>query len=344
MSRGAHRGGRGRGRGRHHHEEELEIPDEKERAIVLSEDEAAIAEIEKEDHLINQPSKLLRLYRAKRRGWQGHFRSFIGVNGGLAAINLITGLTADNLYPWVLYVTASWGIGLVIHGLEYRGWVKDHKTLIRNAQMRVEQLEDESELLPEAQAAALPKMGKKKTPALPAGDPDWDALIDECTGAVDVAKEALDATSMDEAERVILVDKLERGLAVVEEIRGGAFAVRAALVDVAPDGGEALDEELRQLEEKIEATADDRLKNVYEANRRLLEARHDKVRTLEAEQERMRATTKGFLIAAQNVRLDAARLGTGQVPELLGSLSESLDRLDDEVELARQVERELETL
>ena len=53
---------------------------------------------------------------------------------------------------------------------------------------------------------------------------------------------------------------------------------------------------------------------------------------------------KGFLIAAQNVRLDAARLGTGQVPSLLGSLRDSLDRLDDEVELARQVESELEGL
>lgn len=158
------------------------------------------------------------------------------------------------------------------------------------------------------------------------------------------ARGALDTAEMDEAERVILSGKLDRGIEVVEEIRRGALAVGAALVDVAPDGGAALQKELGLIEEKIAATSDDRLKGVYEANRRLLEARQDKVKTLEAEQERMRATVKGFLIATQNVRLDAARLGTGQVPELLGSLSDSLERLNDEVEVARQVESELEKL
>lgn len=318
--------------------------DDEERGIVPS-DDAAIVEPE-EGGLTesNQPRTLLRRYVNKRRSWLGHLRSFIGVNGGLAVINVITGLTAENLYPWFLYVTASWGIGLVIHGLNYRGWVKDHEGSLRRARLTIEQIDDdESSHLPRPSSPGLlPR--KNGLPALPSGDGGWDALVEECCVAVEVAREALDAAEMDEAERVILSDKLDRGIQVVEEIRRGALAVGAALVDVAPDGGAALDAELGLLKEKIAATNDERLKGVYQANQRLFEARQDKVKTLEAEQERMSATVKGFLIATQNVRLDAARLGTGQVPELLGSLSDSLERLNDEVEVARQVESELEKL
>lgn len=339
-----HGGPHGRGRRCRDHARRRELVDDQEQGIVPI-DEAAIDEPHRSDLAeSDQPRSLLRRYMNKRRAWLGHLRSFIGVNGGLAAINLITGLTAENLYPWFLYVTASWGIGVVIHGLNYRGWVKDHDAYLRRARVTVEQLDDdESAQLPDPSSHGLPK-GKKDIPALPSGGDGWGELIEECSAAVDVAKEALSAAGMDEAERVILSDKLDRGLLVVDEIRRGALAVGAALVDVAPDGGAALDEELGLLEEKITATNDDRLKGVYEANRRLLEARQDKVTTLEAEQERMRATVKGFLIATQNVRLDAARLGTGQVPELLGSLSDSLERLNDEVEISRQVESELETL
>jgi hypothetical protein len=304
--------------------------------------EGAIDEPQTKELSPDRPPALLRRYKKKRSALLGHLRSFIGVNGGLAAINLITGLTADTLYPWFLYVTASWGIGLVIHGLNYRGWLKDHEPELRRARVTVEQIDDDP---PELSSPTTSKLAQGKAPpALPPGDRAWDELIEECFGAVDAAREALDGAEMDDAERVILSDKLDRGLEVVEEIRRGAFAVGTALVDVAPDGGAALDKELTQLEEKIEATKDERLKGVYEANRRLLEARQDKVKTLEAEQERMRATVNGFLIATQNVRLDAARLGTGQVPELLGSLSDSLDRLNDEVEVARQVESELEKI
>jgi hypothetical protein len=235
-------------------------------------------------------------------------------------------------------------MGLIIHGLSYRGWLKDNDSALRRARLRVEQLEDEEAGLPPSDSAPGLPREKKAPAALPSGTAEWDALVEECSSAVDRAKEALGSAEMDEAERAVLSDKLGNGFHVVEGIRRGALAVRAALLDVAPDGGVAIDEELGQLEGKIAATTDERLRGVYEANRRLLEARKDKVQTLEAEHERMRATVKGFLIAAQNVRLDAARLGTGQVPRLLGSLSDSLDRLNDEVEVARQVETELENL
>lgn len=284
------------------------------------------------------PTTVLGEHERQRAGWLGHLRSFVGVNAGLAAINLLTGLTADSLYPWFLYVTASWGMGLVIHGLTYRGWVKDHEEELRRARVRVEQVDED-----DGEGRALPG-GVDGARALPAGDGGWGALVAECDGAVEAAKEALAAAEIDEAERVVLEGTLERSRGTVEAIRRSALAVRAALADVAPNGTAALDGELTAVEARIAASADDRLRGVYEVNRRLLEARRDKVRTLEAEQERMEATVKGFLIAAQNVRLDAARLGAGGVPNLLGSLEESLSRLDDEVELARQVEIELDSI
>jgi hypothetical protein len=124
----------------------------------------------------------------------------------------------------------------------------------------------------------------------------------------------------------------------------GARSIREAIRAVAPEGVESLARELSALEARIAAARDERLKGVYEANRRLLEARRDKLEALTAEEERMRATVQGFLLAAQNVRLDAARLGAGHVPGQVAALGDSLDRLDQEVEVVRQVEAELEML
>ena len=111
-----------------------------------------------------------------------------------------------------------------------------------------------------------------------------------------------------------------------------------------PAGLASLEADLEALEKRITEARDERLKGVYEANLRLLEARRDKLQALTAEEERMMATVQGFLLAAQNVRLDAARLGAGHVPGQVAALGDSLERLDQEVEVVHQVEQELEML
>jgi hypothetical protein len=128
----------------------------------------------------------------------------------------------------------------------------------------------------------------------------------------------------------------------VERLAQGAETIRRALAEIAPQGG--LSAEIDALDARINAASDERLRQVYLANRSLLQARRAKVAALVSERERMFASAEGFLLAAQNVRLDAARIGAGHVPALSATLTETLDRLSSEVNILRQVEAELETL
>ncbi len=311
---------------------------------------------EPQDTQLATARRLLRKFRAQRAGWLGHLRSFIGVNLGLAGINVLTAIADASFYPWFLYVTASWGIGLLIHGLNYRGWVRDKERSIEQAEAIVgaSRYEDDLMLLPPAakdqdETPALGASAEEEAPALPAGEgepetDEWSGLIASCREAVDEANRALDEAELEEEVSAATRDQLAQGLRTVEVVQRGARAIGEAIRAVAPKGSDSLNGELSALRARIDAASDERLKGVYEANLSLLEARRKKLDALMAEEERMRATVDGFLLAAQNVRLDAARLGAGHVPGRLSDLGDSLERLDQEVEVVRQVEAELDTL
>lgn len=293
---------------------------------------------------------LLKKYREQRSGWRGHLHSFVGVNLGLAAINALSMIGAESFYPWFLYVTASWGIGLVVHGLGHRSWIKDHARAIEQAEEYLGVSRLEGDLLP------IPIAGEKgrealephveDAPALPEHDEGADStpLLDECRTAVDTARRALDSAGAENKTCREAEEQLEAGLQTVEVIERGLSAIRNAIRAVAPDGLDALDQEILALGERRSSANDERLKGIYEANLRLLVARREKLQALQNEEERMKATIQGFLLAAQNVRLDAARLAAGSMPGNISSLGDSLDRLNQEVEVIRQVEIELETL
>lgn len=51
--------------------------------------------------------------RTQVNGWKQHTAAYLGVNGGLAILDLITG----SGFNWFFYVTAAWGIGFLIHSL-----------------------------------------------------------------------------------------------------------------------------------------------------------------------------------------------------------------------------------
>ena len=51
--------------------------------------------------------------RAQVNEWKQHTAAYLGVNGGLAILDLITG----SGFNWFFYVAAAWGIGYLIHSL-----------------------------------------------------------------------------------------------------------------------------------------------------------------------------------------------------------------------------------
>lgn len=280
--------------------------------------------------------KLLQRRERKRRGIRNHTHAYISVILGLALINVVTGIAAGEGFPWVLIVAASWGMGYVLHLLGWRSWLADNDRALIAAEAEVAMLPAPSpdELI---EGVAPPR------PTTPDGDPEWNALLERCRRAVKSADAAL-ADAGAAASGAETSHRLKAGLADVERLASGAEKVRLALRDIAPSGAAGLDEEIGRLDGRINAASDERLRGVYLANRTLLQARRAKVEALRAERERMAASAEGFLLAVDNVRLDAARIGAGHVPALHAALGDTLDRLSAEVGILRQVEEELEAL
>jgi hypothetical protein len=71
-----------------------------------------------------------------------------------------------------------------------------------------------------------------------------------------------------------------------------------------------------------------------------LQARREKIEALMVERDRIAATVESFVIAADNLKLDALRLGAGERT----SLQEPVQRLQDELEVLERVRRELVSL
>lgn len=274
--------------------------------------------------------RLLRRRERKRRAWLGHVRAYVSVIAGLVALNIIIGVAGGDLFPWALVVAASWGMGLAMHTLGHRAWLRDNARALCAAESTLG--------LPAPEQAPVPQP-RRTTDGT---DPMWAALLERCREAVERTERALKDVAEESRGGDDVRVRLREGLADVEQLSRGAEKVRAALAEIAPDGAGRLGQDLQNLDSRINAASDERLRDVYLANRTLLQARQAKVAALAAERERMYASAEGFLLAAENLRLDAARLGAGHVPAANHALTEPLARLSDEVNILRQVEAELE--
>lgn len=267
--------------------------------------------------------KLRRLAIAKRRAWRRHKRAYLAVNGGLFAINVVTSALAGEFVPWSFIVMALWGIFFSLHGFGYRAWRDEHGDELRSVGID-----------PDEPAAP-------KTPALTvARTSGWAALVERCRRSVEATERQLRGVDTESGGGGESRLALRRGLTDIERLARGAERLEAALAEVTPGVAE-IDHELGQLEAKIQATTDLKLRAVYDNNHQMLVTRRQRLAQFEAELTRMHATAEGFLLATENIRLDAARIGAPRLHEYELGLREPLRRLDDEVEVLEQVEAEL---
>ncbi len=272
---------------------------------------------------LSPAEKLRRDARARRRSWQRHRQRFLAINGGLVGLNLVTAILAGELVPWSLVIIAIWGMFLALHSARYRAWREDNA--LELAALGID---------PEHSPSASP-------PTLIATPTStWTLLVDRCRRAVDLAERALHGVDTEAGGGAGSRLELRQGLADIERLAQGAKRLEAVLRDVTPGVAE-IEVELARLATSIAASSDARLRSVYESNRQLLLARKRRLEQFEAELTRMRATAEGFLLATENIRLDAARIGAPRLHEYEVSLREPLRRLDDEVEVLEHVEAEL---
>ncbi len=263
----------------------------------------------------------------RRRSFRGHWHAYISVMGGLGVLNLVTWLLLGVAFPWMIFPAAAWGIPMGIHALNYRAWTKDNAAAIHAAEVALGRL-------PPGQAPLQLSDG--------GADGPWQQIVAQCQSAADKAADAISALphEVDDFEDTMV--HLAEGMEKIEELALGAERIEQALQEIAPGGLPSLEKDIGDTEAAISAAADEGLRQVHHANRTLLVARREKVRALRADQERMMANAKGFLLATENLRLDTARIGTDELAQ--SPLTAPIKRLSEEVEVLRKVEAELSRL
>ena len=277
----------------------------------------------------NAERRLITRWKRRRHGWRSHLHTYVAVISGLAFFNLLTGIVSGHLFPWFLYPAIGWGIGLAIHTLSYRAWVEENWEELEGAAESLG-LRFEPGFERVLRTAAHRELPRARAPR-------WQALLTECQEAAERAEAVLPALPGDASE---LRDRLNEGLERVQKLAEGAERIQLALNQLDQKNPEA---DLADLDAEILATTDERLKEVHLANRTLLITRRAKIEALKADEKRMYANAKGFLLAVENLALDGARLGQNHSAEPL-ALSEPIERLTDEVRVLEQVEAELNKL
>ncbi len=267
----------------------------------------------------------------KRRSFRGHWHAYISIMGGLGLLNLVTWLLLGIAFPWVLLPATGWGMGIAIHGLNYQAWIRDHAPAVSAAERALGLI-----------AEGPPALQLDSGADMSASDP-WRHLINECKTAVERTGEALSSLDHPAHDIEATIAHLDEGLQKIEQLAQGATRIDHALAEISPGGLEALQHNIKEIEDSINGATDSGLREVYHANRTLLVARKAKVQALLSDRERMMANAKGFLLATQNLRLDTARIGSHELGKS-GPLTAPLDRLSEEVEILRKVESELSRL
>ncbi len=279
-------------------------------------------------------AKLLAGRDRRSRNWKNHSRAYFMVNGGLALMNVLIAVTTGVTFPWAAFPALFWGMGFGIHGLAYRGWLKDNAKAIEAAEVKLGLLP-----APKSRKALAPPKNAPVIDGVAIREPRWIELLQELDDAVERAMDALEGVDQQAASTVELQVHLEEGLKNAGQLGAGAERIAIAIEELGQEP-QAMQAELDALDQKINEASDPQLKEVFLANRALLLARKAKVEALGGERERMLASAEGFLLAAQNVRLDIAQLGADDAPKPK-ALNEPAQRLNQEVEVLRKVEAEL---
>ena len=287
----------------------------------------------------SEEAKLLAKRDRKKRNFRVHRRAYTVVVAFLALMNvLFAGLVGAELaifYLLWLFPALGWGMGFALHGLSYRSWMQDNARELAVAERKLGRL-------PEGK---VPKQlaPPKDVPVIEGVailDDEWRSILLKARAAIARALEALDEAQHQQAGGEELKRQLSDGMSNIERLAAGAERIAEALEEIAPDGGGHLEHELDALDQKINEAEDDQLRDVYHANRSMLVARKAKLEALDGERARMKANAEGFLIAAENVRLDIATMGSGETKKPT-ALVEPVRRLTEEVEILRKVEAEL---
>lgn len=270
-------------------------------------------------------TRLLRKRKEKQRSLRKHIHTYLVVHAGLLAINLTTRSVASLSDLWVIYPAIGWGMGLALHILTTRGWLEDQEEALAQAERQA--------ALGRLAAPAPTWAPGQATPRLV----DARAIAESCQKAVAGALAAYAKTELSPEARAELEAQLKDGLRSAHELLSAASRIETAIAEVAPEGLAGIEATIKKLEAEQDTASDDGW-----GPRALWVARKEKVRHLLATRDRMLESAEAFLLAVENLRLDAAGPHPGR--HGAGTLAEPARHLLEEVASIRRVERELRAL
>lgn len=272
--------------------------------------------------------KLLVQRHRMKEGFASHLNAFLMVNMALWAFFLVI---AHNFRP-AFITTVFWGIGMGIHALNHRRWLRVNQPRLSAAEAFIR-----SQGRPELHHL-LDASGKSDPLALPV---PAHPLLAKAEDAAEATRKSLVGIGAAEVEALAIVTS---GLDRVRELVGQLLAIQQALTEAAT---EDVDYEEARLKTRLEATTDADARELYRSQIELLEARKDKARVLRGLKERIEAYAESYLVALTNLRMDAAQLkaaassssGDGVAP--LAGARELEKQMDGMRRAALEVERTL---
>jgi len=273
--------------------------------------------------ILKGPDELLSEKKERRALLMAHMRL-----GGMCSLVLIV-LDAIRCWEepdktmWSVYLVALWGVGLAVHMMRFAGWEERNR-------LGIEVESSFRRVGPGGQPLGL--LAEPR-------DAEWKRLwtrAREVHLAVDGAVDRLGASGVEAR------GEIHACMDHVQAIFDGAHRLQQAM-DVL---GMKVDENaITEAGWRVERAETERLRSLYQANLDLLKAQKAKVAALKRDLKRMRACVEGFLIAAENMQLDASRLqAAGELPVGSLMLGDARKELEEEVLVLRQVEAELERL
>jgi hypothetical protein len=269
------------------------------------------------------PDELLAEKKDRRALLMAHARLGGMVSAVLIAFDTIRCWGDDDATMWSLYLVALWAVGLAIHAVRFTGWAEEHRVGIEI----------------ESSFRRVGPGGRPLGLLAEPRDAEWKRLwsrLEDVHLAVDRAVDRLGAGGVEAR------GELQACMDHVQAIFDGASRLQHAM-DI--PGMKVDANTITEAGWRVERAETDRLRSLYQANLDLLKAQKSKVEALKQDLKRMRVCVEGFLIAAENMHLDASRLqASGELPMGSLMLGDARRDLEDEVLVLRQVEEELERL
>lgn len=236
------------------------------------------------------PEELLLVKRHRmKQGLSSHLNAFLMVNLALWAFFLVI---AHNFRP-AFITTVFWGIGMGIHALNQRSWLKANASRILAAEAFIR-----SQGKADLQYLVSPVSGSAPL-ALPA---PVHPLLTRAEEGAEATRKALVGIGPAEVDALATVTA---GLERVRELVGQLQAIQQSLIEAS---AEDVDYEVARLRTRLEATTDADARELYRTQLEMLSARKEKAQVLRGLKERIEAYGESYILSLTNLRMDAAQI------------------------------------